>query len=822
LFKSASQHVVDFKMALIVRDSCEIVVVEPCVKQRRLRKKTSADGLCIGGTSSSGPRNVVTPDARGHYDILGLPRRATVAEIRSSYRRLALVTHPDKGGRAEDFLKVSNSWEILANAATRKEYDDQCIASGSQDGLGLPSPSCSSIDSADSENVGDSGLARELLVRLLDMESSAWQEVLNKCSSLLDYLEEHISQQEKLVRPSRQRENLRQQDFPREVPTPETMREVLPDGWKCFEYMYKSGKCEGNTYIRYHNSWKPTQQWSSMRSVIKKDAAIKGIDPAQKLQEYEKLKEGRNNKKQSSDASLKNQRIQTCIYSTASGRYYVTMNWDSFRVSTKSTDSLQVAVDWHIALSQAKHAAKARVLSLRRSGEEHPDPFTKEEYVAVLRQAPQIQMVFGCNFSGAGLSNIYTNSTTNLEMAMKMHAEFRAVIRNGQRRGDLMKETFENMRQDFAAEIQKMNGLLHKELLSLRCEVKAIRTSISLGELEPPKDRCQMVSFLLQLRPPETCGSSQVHSNSPLISLALPRHLDKKRKRSDARYFYHASKDLQDALHLDDEEALALTKVLRKLPVDVIARRVQQLRAPLRGRRSQHVVSPIATPSMVSPGASSHAALPSPEDVESPRAHSRKSLLTLSLENDPASSLALSPLKVRRPQDELDLCRRGASKRSSNDSCAQEFISSESHFIGIAKACSTLVEVCRFGAVSVSASHAATVEMHTRLKHFVYSRSTLGFMPRKSRRGRELRTLDGESARRVVQFLTHSKHLSMFQDMDLSCVPIDALESDKLQASFKSMSQLKCVTLPNGGWSSPNARLRFLLALPANVSHRRI
>lgn len=45
-----------------------------------------------------------------HYEVLGIARNATEAEIKTAYRKHALVTHPDKtGGKSSDqFLKVSS------------------------------------------------------------------------------------------------------------------------------------------------------------------------------------------------------------------------------------------------------------------------------------------------------------------------------------------------------------------------------------------------------------------------------------------------------------------------------------------------------------------------------------------------------------------------------------------------------------------------------------------------------------------------------------------------------------------------------------------
>jgi len=62
-------------------------------------------------------------DPLGYYAALGLRPGATVGEIRASYRRRALATHPDKpGGSREAFAIVQNAFEFLADSERRMQY----------------------------------------------------------------------------------------------------------------------------------------------------------------------------------------------------------------------------------------------------------------------------------------------------------------------------------------------------------------------------------------------------------------------------------------------------------------------------------------------------------------------------------------------------------------------------------------------------------------------------------------------------------------------------------------------------------------------------
>ena len=60
---------------------------------------------------------------RSLYESLELPRTASAAEIKASYRRLALVHHPDKGGDPEKFKEITKAYEVLGDDSRRKLYD---------------------------------------------------------------------------------------------------------------------------------------------------------------------------------------------------------------------------------------------------------------------------------------------------------------------------------------------------------------------------------------------------------------------------------------------------------------------------------------------------------------------------------------------------------------------------------------------------------------------------------------------------------------------------------------------------------------------------
>ena len=57
------------------------------------------------------------------YEILGVDKNASEAEIKSAYRKLAKKYHPDlnkEEGAAEKFKEISEAYEVLGNEEKRK------------------------------------------------------------------------------------------------------------------------------------------------------------------------------------------------------------------------------------------------------------------------------------------------------------------------------------------------------------------------------------------------------------------------------------------------------------------------------------------------------------------------------------------------------------------------------------------------------------------------------------------------------------------------------------------------------------------------------
>src|SRR5262244_388433 len=65
---------------------------------------------------------------KDYYEILGVPRTASEAEIKKAFRKLAREYHPDvaknKKQAEEKFKEVNEAYEVLGDPAKRKKYDE--------------------------------------------------------------------------------------------------------------------------------------------------------------------------------------------------------------------------------------------------------------------------------------------------------------------------------------------------------------------------------------------------------------------------------------------------------------------------------------------------------------------------------------------------------------------------------------------------------------------------------------------------------------------------------------------------------------------------
>ena len=80
-------------------------------------------------------------EKRDYYEVLGVSRDASEADVKKAYRRLAMKYHPDRnpGDEAaeEKFKEASEAYEVLSDGEQREAYDRfGHDAVGGQGGMG--------------------------------------------------------------------------------------------------------------------------------------------------------------------------------------------------------------------------------------------------------------------------------------------------------------------------------------------------------------------------------------------------------------------------------------------------------------------------------------------------------------------------------------------------------------------------------------------------------------------------------------------------------------------------------------------------------------
>ncbi|MBQ3571302.1 MAG: J domain-containing protein, partial [Clostridia bacterium] len=72
--------------------------------------------------------------AKNYYEILGVDNKASQADIKSAYRKLAKLYHPDLHPNdescAQKFKEINEAYEVLGDANKRSNYDQFGSADG--------------------------------------------------------------------------------------------------------------------------------------------------------------------------------------------------------------------------------------------------------------------------------------------------------------------------------------------------------------------------------------------------------------------------------------------------------------------------------------------------------------------------------------------------------------------------------------------------------------------------------------------------------------------------------------------------------------------
>lgn len=76
---------------------------------------------------------------QSYYDILGVSPSASQDEIKRAYRKLAIESHPDRGGDAGHFQKINEAYDTLKSPEKRAAYDNPQTRNSNYSGFnGVP------------------------------------------------------------------------------------------------------------------------------------------------------------------------------------------------------------------------------------------------------------------------------------------------------------------------------------------------------------------------------------------------------------------------------------------------------------------------------------------------------------------------------------------------------------------------------------------------------------------------------------------------------------------------------------------------------------
>jgi molecular chaperone DnaJ len=74
---------------------------------------------------------------RDYYEVLGVTKNATEAEIKKAYRKLVVKHHPDKGGDEEKFKEIAEAYDVLSDTKKKQGYDTYGHAGPQQGGMNM-------------------------------------------------------------------------------------------------------------------------------------------------------------------------------------------------------------------------------------------------------------------------------------------------------------------------------------------------------------------------------------------------------------------------------------------------------------------------------------------------------------------------------------------------------------------------------------------------------------------------------------------------------------------------------------------------------------
>ncbi len=65
----------------------------------------------------------MTKPSKDFYSVLEIGKFSEKSAVKNSYKRLAKIHHPDKGGDINKFLEIKNAYDVLSSHFQKEKYD---------------------------------------------------------------------------------------------------------------------------------------------------------------------------------------------------------------------------------------------------------------------------------------------------------------------------------------------------------------------------------------------------------------------------------------------------------------------------------------------------------------------------------------------------------------------------------------------------------------------------------------------------------------------------------------------------------------------------
>ena len=131
---------------------------------------------------------------RDPYELLGVSRNASDAEIRGAFRRMAALHHPDKNPDDKDaqqrFADINRAYQILSDDQKRAAWDrygEAAFRPGGFDGTGTPFANFSDLEDALKSMLGTFGLRRRPKNAVHVKVSLSFEEAISGCQKSVSY-----------------------------------------------------------------------------------------------------------------------------------------------------------------------------------------------------------------------------------------------------------------------------------------------------------------------------------------------------------------------------------------------------------------------------------------------------------------------------------------------------------------------------------------------------------------------------------------------------------------------------------------------------------